>query len=67
MIWPFKRKPPCDELLEAKAAKIQARLEKNTAKQKYFDITKQADQLDLVNQRNHISESLTHAFKRKPS
>lgn len=67
MIWPFKRKPPCDEMLEAKAASIQARLEKSIANQKYYDITKQSDHLENINRRNHISESLTRAFGGPPS
>lgn len=68
MIWPFKRhKPLCDETLEAKAAAIQARLDKNVAKQKYYEISQQAEELEQINRRNHISESLTRAFGGTPT
>ena len=66
--WPFKHKQtPCDEILAARAANIQAQLDLNTAKQKYFEVTQQTDQLKQVNQRNHFSEALTRTFRRGPA
>lgn len=69
MIWPFNRKKrePCDEMLEAQAAKIEAQLDLNVAKQKYQDVSEQTGQLRLINKRNHFSESLTRAFREAPS
>lgn len=67
MIWPFNRKKrePCDEMLEAQAANIEAQLDLNVARQRYLEITQQTDQLEQINQRNHFSESLTRAFTRE--
>lgn len=50
MVWLFKRHKPCNETLDSKAAFFQARLDKNVAKQKYLEITKQADHLEQINQ-----------------
>jgi hypothetical protein len=67
MIWPFRlrKQRPCKETLEAKAAAIQARLDLNMAKEKYYDISKQAEKLEQLNRKNHFSESLTRAFTRE--
>lgn len=65
MMWPFKRRnrQPCDEALAAKAAKIEAEIELDTARKKYREVTNQTAELKAINHRNHFSESLTRAFR----
>ena len=63
MMWPFKKQDDHAEMIAAKAAKIEAQLDLDTAKQKYQDVSEQNDQLQLINKRNHFSESLTRAFR----
>lgn len=66
MMWPFKKQVDHAEMIAAKAAKIEAQLDLDTAKQKYQEVSEQTDQLRLINKRNHFSESLTRAFREAP-
>lgn len=67
MMWPFKKQDDHAEMIAAKAAKMEAQLDLDTAKQKYQDVSEQNDQLQLINNRNHFSESLTRAFREASS
>ena len=66
MMWPFKKQGDHAEMIAAKAAKIEAQLDLDIAKQKYQEVSEQTDQLRLINKRNHFSESLTRAFREAP-
>lgn len=70
MIWPFRRRSAAaaeEETLTAKKAKLEARLELHKARAKLHEVSQQTAQIEDINETNHFSESLTHAFGGTPS